>query len=526
MDDSEIFERLHFKEGGAYFQINYNKKNPMEDIIYIIEQYKIKINKEDIDLAIKNKKEDIFLLEDITIFVKNEKMDIRISKDKMTAEAVFQKPVCGGIVLTVKSIQDEIEAKGIIFGIDKEVINNFIEKRNYSKVYVIAKGVMAEKSIDGYLEYLIDMNPKKIVPKMRLDGTLDYKSLNLFSSIYKNQTLVKKFEPYQGKDGESIIGQEFKSKTPKPTPPFPKGKGTIVSDDEMTLIAESAGHLLIKDKKINIMPKLEIESDINNSTGNIEFIGDIHIKGNVLSEFCVNAEGSVIIEGCIEGGVIIAGGDIIIENGVKGLDKAFLCAGRDIKSSYIENATIDATRDVMADSIMYTNLTCGRNLKLTGDKSIIVGGRAVVGADLFAKEIGGIMATNTEIDVGINPRILKRYEILIKSVEELYNKYSKVEKIVNKLSKYDFNKLSLEKKNMLTNNIKTKIKLKKNVALYKQDINIILPVFTSRIGKIKVENILHSDTKIIVNNAVLFVKEKIEKCIVTNVNGKVKIIRG
>ncbi len=40
--------------------------------------------------------------------------------------------------------------------------------------------------------------------------------------------------------------------------------------------------------------------DIDNSTGDIEYNGDIMVKGNVLAGFSVKAKGDVIVQGLLK----------------------------------------------------------------------------------------------------------------------------------------------------------------------------------------------------------------------------------
>ena len=60
---------------------------------------------------------------------------------------------------------------------------------------------------------------------------------------------------------------------------------------------------------------------------------------------------------------------------------------------------------------------------------------------------------------------------------------------------------------------------------YKKTIKKLIPFFTSRIAKIQVVESLYGGTRIAVNNAVIYIKEDLDKCTITNVDGKIKIYR-
>ena len=54
------------------------------------------------------------------------------------------------------------------------------------------------------------------------------------------------------------------------------------------------------------------------STGNINFDGSLHIKGDVADGVAVDVSGSVLVEGVVARATIVAGGDIVIKNGIIG----------------------------------------------------------------------------------------------------------------------------------------------------------------------------------------------------------------
>lgn len=520
-----IFKRVVFKDDKAYFLLNKGDKNPKKDIVELIRRYNLRITQEEINEAIKSKKKQLLLSEDISIFDEDEKVEIIISKDKLMAELKFTKPMYKGALLSKEKITELVSSFGISYGIKEDELDEFLTYRYYDKNYIIAIGKKPEDNIDGRLEFLVDISAKKRVPKVLEDGYLDYKSLDLFQSIKEGDTLVKKIASIKGEDGIDVTGAQIANKEPEEAPPFPEGENTETTKDGMQLISSIDGYLFYGNKKVNVVPILRIPGDVDNTTGNIDFIGTVEIVGNVLTGFSVVAKGDINVKGCVEGAYIKAGGDIIIEKGVQGGGKAVLIAGKDIRTTFMENATIDADNSITADSLMHCNTNCGNTLKIVGRKGLIVGNKTIVGGDIYATDIGSTMSNNTEIHVGITPKALREYERLVQEIEICYSDYNNQEKIVEKLSSMDIKDLSDEKKLLLVNSIKRKIELKKNITAYKKKILDVMRMFTKRIAKIEVSNILHSQTKIIVNNAIIFIKEEVSNCVVKNDNGVIKIIR-
>ncbi len=523
---SNILDRIIFSQDGVYFLIDYEKDDPKEDIFYIIDKYNIEdINLLDIDRSIINRKKYIFLTKDKAVLDRNEKMDIIISEDNIKADVIFYPPKDKGKLLTKMEIINKINDINIKFGLDLSFIDEFLQDRDYSKTYTLARGVYPEEGQNGFLEYAIDIEEKKPKPKILEDGSIDYKTLNLFENVRKGTILAIKIDAISGKDGKDIYGNTIYAKQPLEAPDLPMGKNTEISEDGKRLISSINGCVFYRNKLIDVLPVLEIKSDVDNSIGNIDFLGSVIVRGNVLNGFTINATGNVDIYGWVEGATIIAEGDVFIKKGIQGAGKASIVSSGNVTLNFVENATITAEKNINASSIMHGNIYCNGDLTILGKRGIIVGGKTIVGGDLFARDIGSSMSNNTEITVGINHKVLSKYEELVRTVETMTEKYNLLQKIVDKLSKIDINNLSKEKRILLEKSIKEKLELKKKIFKCKSDIQKLVPLFTSNKASLKVSHKLYGGTKIVINNAIVFIKEDIERCILKNIDGKIKIFK-
>lgn len=523
---NDILDRIEPKDDGLYFLVDYKKVDPKKDIMELVKQYNI-IDFDFLELEknILNVEKYIFITKDKTAINIDESLDVNITKDKMVAEVTFCAPFRKGTLLTKEQILDYINSLNITFGIVLEGIEDFIQNRDYSKIYVVAQGIYPEESKDGYLNYFIDTSKKSTKPKVLEDGTLDYKTLNVFRSIKKDNPIIKREPPFKGKEGMDIYGNVIPSKEPKEAPELPNGKNTYVSEDQTTLMAGISGCIVLKEKSIDIVPTLEIESDVDNSTGNIDFVGSVVIKGNVLSGFSVIAQGSVEVQGSVESADIISGGSIYVAKGVQGGGKAKIVAAENITLKFVENATVIAERDISSNSIIHTDIFCNGNVTVMGKKGLITGGKSIIAGDLLAKNIGSVMSNHTEITIGVNYKILNKYEETLKVIDSLTIRFNELEKIIEKLTKVDIEYLPPDKRALLEKTVKEKLGIKKKLLNYKTIIAKLAPYFKKRIGKIKVLNSIRSGTKVVANNAVIFIKEDLSNCILKNVGGKVKVFR-
>ena len=214
-------------------------------------------------------------------------------------------------------------------------------------------------------------------------------------------------------------------------------RSVYVSKDKLNFFSSINGQVNFADGKITILATHEVQANVDNSTGNINFIGSVYIRGNVLSGFIVEAGGDVEVFGGVEGATIKAGGDIILRRGMTGNNKGVLIAGGDIIANFIENGTIEAANDIKAESIMHSNVKCGNTLELAGRKGLLVGGVARVGREIKAKVIGSHLATRTLIEVGLDPNLRERYKVIRTEAITLEENIKKADQAINLLRRLE-----------------------------------------------------------------------------------------
>ncbi len=455
--------------------------------------------------------------------IRNESIDLDISADKMKVSIIFSEPDKGGNRLEKGDVIRILNGYGVRYGIDEDYISELINEKEYDKWYEIAKGDDPESGVDGYIDYFFETNKKSLQPKELADGSVDYRNLNLFETASENQTLAIMHPAVKGKDGMTVFGKSIPCARVKNAPNLPRGKNTKILEDGVTLISEISGRIFYMDGKVSVLPILEITGDVDNSTGNIEFLGTIVVKGAVLSGFSVNAGADVEIEGAVEGATIKAKGNIMLMKGVQGGGKAVIEAGGDINANFIESSTITSGGNITANSIMHSTVNCGGTLKLIGKRGLLVGGRIVVGSKIDAKVIGSSMATATELEVGVDPIKLEEYKRAVEDIEKYTEKFKQNEKDISVLQRVDITKLTNEKKKMLMDAIRNKIVLKSKINENQTKVEKILPYLKQKNGKISASDVIYSGVKVTINDAVMYVRDDLHYCDLSNIKGKIHI---
>lgn len=455
-----------------------------------------------------------------------EGIDIRVANNKMIATLTLHKNenIEEQKHITRDDIVSALQQERIVFGVDEKNINDLLTNLDYEEEVVIARGIEPELGKDGFLEYHFDILEKKLSPKMLENGTVDFKDLGLLKNVTKGTVIATIVPPKDGKVGRNVYGEEIKSKPSKPAV-VKRGKNVVINEEQGVLISEVDGQVVVVDGKIEVHTTYNISGNVDHSTGNINFLGNVVVKGNVMNGFEIKAQGNVEIYGVVESAYIEAGGDILLHRGMQGMEKGILKAKGNIVAKYIENSIIQANNNITADAIMHSKVMCGSTLEIAGRKGLLVGGTIKVGKLIRAKTIGSHMATVTEIEVGIDPNVIIRYKQCKQELDEAEQELVKTDQIIDLLNKLkSAQKLTPEKHELLLKSIRTKFLLVNK----KQQLSDELSTLEHKIenkndGMIKVADVIHSGVKISIANAQMYVTEDLTRCTLFKEGAEVRI---
>lgn len=440
-------------------------------------------------------------------------VEVSITPDEMRAYVTLVEPD-GGKGVTASKILDVLKQKGIVYGIRNDAIESLEKYPIYNQMICVAEGTPPEDGKDGEVKYNFDVK-KQRRPAILADGRVDYRELNLVQSVKKGEMLCILVAPEAGKKGMTVTGKELKCKDGNPAR-IPKGRNVVLSDDGTMLFANIDGQIDLADGKVNVFSTFEVKADVDNSTGNINFIGNVLVRGNVLSGFRVEAGGNVEVWGVVEGAVINAGGDIILRRGMQGMGKGILNSGGDIVARYIENSTVIAKHDIKSEAIMHSHVTCGNKLQLSGKKGLLVGGTCRVGAEIEAKVIGSALSAFTEVEVGLDPMTREEFKKIREEIAVSTEAIRKAEQVINLLRKVEATgTLTDEKKEMLEKSVRTKLfHDSKLMELNERRREIEDLMRQESTGRIRCTDFVYPGTKISIGSATMFVKETLRYCLI------------
>ena len=343
--------------------------------------------------------------------------EIKVSPDMMTATIILHAPQNGGADITADTVYEELAKSNIIFGIEEETISKKVNEHKYEEPFVAARGLYPKDGVDGRIVELVDRE-KQISIKEDEQGKVDFKDLNLINQVEEGTVLCEIYPPTEPVSGRNIYGAVIYGK-PGRMPDIPQGENTVLSDDGAKLIAAKSGNLVYRNERFIISEILEIPENVDASTGNITFSGDVLVKGSVLEGYKVVAGGNVIIYGIAEGVYISAGGNVQLKQGINGMRKGVIEAKGNISCHYLENCTVKAGGSVYADTIIHSNVYSGANIVVSGSRSSIIGGVCSALQTIEVKTIGNRMNTMTTIILGATTEMIEERRKLAIEIEKL-----------------------------------------------------------------------------------------------------------
>lgn len=528
-EDRQIFE-LHTKSDGIYLRIQTSSDGLvgtiLQDIIYTLERnriYNYPLSQIKKALQFKNKETEIKVSDPMDLPIMDEEINIEISSNKMYAAISFLPPQKGGKKIQSNQIQKALQEKGICFGMDMDLINTLEQGRKYYHKYLIATGKEPLPGKDGYLAYHF-ATTKDVKPEIKEDGSVDFHNLDLIENVKKGQVLVTLYPPEKGVPGKNVFGEEVASLQGKPTR-LPQGKNTSISEDGTQLIAAIDGQVIVFENKVNVKEIYEVPANVGPSTGNINFVGTVIVKGNVLTGFSIQSGGNIEVYGVVEGANLTAEGDIILHRGIQGMGRGKLQANGNVIAKYIENSYVEAQGEVRSEAIMHSFVKSGISICVEGKRGLIVGGVLRAGYEIVAKTIGSSMATVTELEVGLDPSILEQFRFLKENVKKLEKECKQIEQAISLLTRLqEAGELSEAKRDLLIKSTKTKIYLQQQILSTRNEMDQLLPLLEVKaLGKVKALKLIYPGVKVTIGTISMYVREDIQYCTLYQDQGEIKV---
>ncbi|MEQ9460969.1 MAG: FapA family protein [Phycisphaeraceae bacterium] len=335
---------------------------------------------------------------------------VHVAADRMSAELTVPQGF-DPAHLTVAYVEQIATERGVNID-DKEraLINEAIHERNGRDglTAVIAEGVPPQHGVKGRVEWLVDQPPKPAEQETNErsdqadDDKVSHYDRSAFIVVTPGQVIGKLHQETEGQDGLDIARQAVKAKPG--TPAKLDVNDTIQIKPDGEIVALCRGVLERVATKASIETQLSVNGDVDFSTGNIDFCGDVIVAKGIKDRFKVRAEGNIEVHGVIEAADIDCDGDLIAKGGFMGGELGNARVGGSLHARYLNDVTGEIEGDLKVDKeLINCDLTIFGNLDAPST-SLIGGIIRLVGTGNI-HELGSVGGTPTDMALGALPKL-------------------------------------------------------------------------------------------------------------------------
>ena len=292
--------------------------------------------------------------------VANSKVFLTTDEGAFTGYLFMYPALNEGTTHTLEEILDYLAAEEIE-NIDKNQISSLFHRFADGEVIeneIIAEGIRPTVGKDAEITLHFGTADKK--PKIK-DGKVDFKNLDNIVMVEKGDVLITKKPAIHATVNEA---------------------GTIFS-------ATTDGYVDFGNKRLGVYPVYMVKGNVDYSTGNIRFNGSVHVKGDVLSGFKIEADKHILVDGICQDCEIIAKGNVILRTGIKCTGSGLVRAGGTAVIGYAEKAKIYARESIEIRKYAFNcELFAGTKIDAMNGDGIVAGGLIRAFQDISVKQLG------------------------------------------------------------------------------------------------------------------------------------------
>lgn len=319
------------------------------------------------------------------------------------------------IKLDIKHTRTDEELMGELAKIDA----NRLKEQQVGAPLLFAQGFQPQDGWNRY--YILQVDTKVKSGKLREDGSIDYKERDFIHQINKGEPIAKEVPAKEVKHGMDIFGKEIKGRK-IPHPEYRLGDNIAQNpQDPLLHVAAINGRVVVNPPNVYVHDQVYIAGDVDYSTGNIDFSGNIEIQGSVMGGFHVKAGGNIFIHENIEGGSVDSRGNLTVKGGIKGGEETQVYVKGQIQAHHLQNCFIRAEGNVtIEESIVNCDIMTRGAVQLQNDKQGKILGGSVIGKHgIKAAIVGSSAGTDTFLGARMDPDVYQKLSYYTQQSKDL-----------------------------------------------------------------------------------------------------------
>lgn len=426
-------------------------------------------------------------------------VSVTVVSNGSEAYITVEPPVNGGAEITADTIMRKLAEANVTYGINQEAVNKIADKKLYGDRTLVAVWTPPINGTDGTITYRYEKKVE-IAPVEDEHGFVDYKNLGLVRTVHRGDVIADITLPTEGMPGTDVRGKALRQIVGKKAA-YTIGTNTELTEDGTQIIALIDGNINFKNNAFVIDNVVTIAGDVDASVGNINFVGDVVVKGEVMEGFKISSNANIIVAGNVNGAQLEADGDVIIK---KGCINSKVVAHGSVTINFCERSDIKCDGTLTSSNFVICDVYCGE-LCLKGNTGGLLGGKYTSLSSVELSNIGTKNYTPTMLTIGDNALLAEERDMLMKEIEKNEKSVNDVTLIINFLNekKKELRSLPEDKEKILGNACRQKILLGveiKNLKKRVDEINITLA--SRQYLSVSCRGYMYPGVKIIINDAV------------------------
>jgi hypothetical protein len=303
-----------------------------------------------------------------------------------------------------------LERHRVSFGIDRAALEELAQAARApraSAARVVARGLPAEPGRDGALEFIVRPSSEEARYQHQPGtGRIDFRETNLVENILAGEPAAIEIPPRPGRDGTSVFGKRLAAAPGKPAR-FRAGEGARFDEKSRQIIAERDGRVVWDGAVVSVATGYHVRGAVDYAVGNIAFVGEVLIDGDVLDGFSVRAGRGLAVGGNVGACQLDSEAELAVKGGVFGKGRARLRAKGSLSARFLNECRAECSGDmVVGREAVGSNLLTNRRLLMTAGS--LVGGSASALGGAEVEVIGSSLGVPTALAVGTDYNLTRR----------------------------------------------------------------------------------------------------------------------
>lgn len=327
---------------------------------------------------------------------------IEISEDRLRAELILRRTQADS--LTEESIVAALQEHSVpITEAVRERMKQLLALAGTKQLprdrFLLAEGKPAVQGAPAHIELITDENDKDAHDE---EGRTDFYQSHI-RTVGEGEVVGTYFAEEPAQPGVDVHGKPMAGTMGGTSVQL--GENVKLAEDGRTILATAAGKIHLTRQQISVLAVVEIRTDVDFSTGNIESPTDVLIQGTVRDTFTVRSDKSISVRGAIEAATVEAGTDVEVNGGIAARSQGQVVARGQIRTKFCDEANLKADGDIIV-----TRQSLNSHLHTSGrlmlPRGVLLGGYAYAREGGEIKVLGNDVYRKTEVAIGLDPAAL------------------------------------------------------------------------------------------------------------------------